>query len=267
VNFVFFVVKKAFRARSSYDDNFPQKEAEDFSRRIKSNNFESGRKTTEALAGILNNDFNVLEIGSGPGTLTIPLSKEVRNITAVEFSKANLTHLKENLREESITNVEIINTNWKKINPTAIKDRFDLVICSHFLWQMEDLEEHLERMENASKGYCAIIQPVGRDKLVTEIFEELLHRPYSGEFEPDADYFAYIILREWGRLLRVSCFDYTFDFDLPETVRYIASYIGKFIEVDQKVGEKIRNYLLKKSENGSYQVANQAVVMWWEPEE
>ena len=42
------------------------------------------------LEDILNKDFEVLEIGPGPGTLTISLSEKVRKITCVEASKANL---------------------------------------------------------------------------------------------------------------------------------------------------------------------------------
>ena len=231
--------EKMGKLKVSYDVDFFAKSAADFSRRIKSNNYEFGRKTTEILSGIIDAEFQVLEIGTGPGTLTIPLSRAVKHITGVEFSEANLKHLKENLKEKNITNLEIINKNWGIVSDDGIKDKFDLVVCSHFLWQMEDLEEHLKRMENASKRYCAVIQPAGRDKLVTEIFEELLHRPYTGQFEPDADYFAYVILRKWGRLIRVSCFDYTFEFDLEETVKYIASYIGKFIEVDKKTESMI----------------------------
>ena len=216
------------------------------------------------MSGILEGDFQVLEIGSGPGTLTIPLSKAVKRITAVEFSEVNLKHLKENLREEKITNVEIINKNWQRVSDDEIKEKFNLVVCSHFLWQMEGISKHLKKMEIASRKYCALIQPASRDQIVTGIFAELLHRPYTGEFEPDADYFAYVILREWGRLINVSHFDYTFKFDLEEAVRYIASYVGKFIEVDQKVADKIKIYL---SGNGPYRVGNQAVVMWWKPKE
>ena len=65
------------KLKVGYDDNFPLKETDDFSRRIKSNDYEFGRKATEALSKILDRDFQVLEIGSGPGTLTIPLSKAV----------------------------------------------------------------------------------------------------------------------------------------------------------------------------------------------
>ena len=115
------------------------------------------------LGDIFKKDFEVLEIGPGPGTLTIPLSEKVRKITCVEASKANLEILKENLKEKVIENYELINDYWEK---DKIKDSFDLVVCSHFLWMVENFEKHLERMEQFSNRYCIIIQPCGRDEEV-----------------------------------------------------------------------------------------------------
>jgi hypothetical protein len=150
------------------------------------------------------------------------------------------------------------------VDNKEIEAKFNLVVCSHFLWQTEDIERLLKRMEKASKKYCVIIQPCGRGERVKEVFEEICNQKYKGQFEPDADYFVYLILREWGRIINVRHFDYTFIRNLEEEIRYIASFIGRFIEVNQSVEEKIREYLLKKTENGKYREKKQAVVMWWE---
>ena len=249
----------------SYDNNFFKKSAEDFSRRIKLNDYEFGRKAVELLDKIIEDSFEVLEIGTGPGTLTIPLSRIVRRVVGIEFSEMNIKYLKENLKEDNQKNVEIVNENWEKINDDEIKDKFDLVVCSHFLWQVEDIKELLKRMENSSKKYCAIIQPCGRDEIVKNAFENICNQKYSGQFEPDADYFAYVILREWGRLASVRYFDYNLERKLEEETRYVSGLIGRYTEVNQAVKERIRDYLLSKSENGKYVEKNKAVVMWWKP--
>ncbi|MEA1966396.1 MAG: hypothetical protein U9N05_03835 [Euryarchaeota archaeon] len=38
------------------------------------------RKATDALGEILDENFRVLEIGAGPGTLTIPLATKVKQL-------------------------------------------------------------------------------------------------------------------------------------------------------------------------------------------
>jgi len=55
--------------------------------------------------------------------------------------------------------VEIVKKNWEAIEDDKIREKFDLVVCSHFLWQIKSIDELLKRMENASRRYCSIIQP------------------------------------------------------------------------------------------------------------
>ena len=161
--------------------------------------------------------------------------------------------------------MEIVNKKCEEIKDDKIKEKFDLVVCSHFLWQIKNINELLRRIENASRRYCSIIQPCGRDELIKEVFEKISNQKYTGQFEPDADYFAYVILREWGRLVSVGYFDYTFERNLKEQVRNVAGFIGRFYEVDAVLEKRIKEYLLKVSEDGIYREENKAAVMWWKP--
>lgn len=252
------------KPKITYENDFFEKLAYQFSHRHKLNNYEYGRNATDILNEILNDNLDVLEIGPGSGALTIPLSKKVKYIVGIDISETNIDHIKANLNENEINNVKIINENWETVNDDDIEDRYDLVVCSHFLWQIDDIEVLLKKMEKASKKYCAIIQPCGRNELVKEIFEEICNQKYTGQFEPDADYFAFVILREWGRLVNIKYFNYTYVRGLEYTTIYMASFIGRFVEVNQEVIKKIDKYLLKKLKNDIFRENNNAVVMWWE---
>ena len=243
-----------------YEREFQAKFAEDYSEMAKYNNYEYGRKAVEALSEMLDKDFEVLEIGAGPGTLTIPLAKNVKKVVAVESSETAVEYLKRNIKGSQIENVEIINRNWMEVDDREIKDRFDLAVCSHFLWQVKDLEKHLKKMENASNNYCAVIQPAGRDSIVKELWTKITGESYRGEFDPDADYFAYSILRQWGRLVNVRAMNYSIERNFEQEVRYIASFIGKYVEIDARVKEIIEQYV---SEKGLRKEKRSAVVMWW----
>jgi len=171
-----------------------------------------------------------------------------------------------NLKENNLSNGKIVNKKWEKIEDNKIKGKFELVVCSHFLWQIKNIDGLLRRMENASRSYCSIIQPCRRDEIVKEIFEKISNQKYFSQFELDADYFAYVILREWGRLVSVGYFDYTFERNLEEQVRNIAAFVGRFYEVDTVLGKRIKDDLLKISEDGIYREENKAAVLWWQPE-
>ncbi|MCK4735451.1 MAG: class I SAM-dependent methyltransferase [Methanophagales archaeon] len=125
----------------TFDPEFRTKFADDYSEQAKYNNYEYGRKAIESLSEILDKDFEVLEIGSGSGTLTIPLAKKVKKVVAVESSETAVDYLKKNLKESRVENVELMNRNWMEVDDREIKDRFDLAVCSHFLWQVKDIEK------------------------------------------------------------------------------------------------------------------------------
>ena len=65
-----------------YDPLFKEKLLEDYFERAKSNNYEYGRNVVSNLNKVLSENFKVLEIGPGPGTLTIPLARKVKKILA-----------------------------------------------------------------------------------------------------------------------------------------------------------------------------------------
>ena len=92
---------------------------------------------------------------------------------------------------------------------------------------------------------------------------ELKYR-INWQFEPDAEYFSYVILREWSRFVNLRYLEYSFKLNIDEGIRYIAGYLGKFIEVDEQVAGKIKNLILTEV-GESWLVQDKAVVMWWEP--
>jgi hypothetical protein len=100
--------------------------------------------------------------------------------------------------------------------------------------------------------------------LVDDDVLEALNRFFC-EFEPDGDYFAYVTLREWGRLLNVTYFSFTNTMTLEEKVRSTASFIGRFVEVDRDVADRIRDLVQSHADaDGSFTETNNVVVMWWE---
>jgi len=249
--------------RITYDKDFEKHFLTDQFQVAQAKDFNYGRKVVEKLSDLLSSDFEVLEIGPGPGSLTIPLSKRVKRITAIEFSTEMANNLRQTLKKKQLNNVKVIEKDWMNLPESELKERYDLVVCSHFLWQVENLEAHLRKMEGASRKFCAIIQPSGRDGVVQEAYEAIVSEPYQGQFEPDADIFPYIILRQKGRLLNTSRIEYAIKRDRPQLARYVTSFIGWYIEVDKRVSEAITEFVDTYLHNDFHTEQSKAVVMWW----
>ena len=118
-------------------------------------------------------------------------------------------------------------------------------------------------MENASKKHCVVIQPAGRDCLVREAWMEVTGRNYEGQLEPDADFFVYLILRSWGRLVNVKTMEYSIERNLDQEARHIAFQVGKHIEVNADRMKAIENYVRERIGTERYKERSNAVVMWW----
>lgn len=91
----------------------------------------------------------MLDIGSGPGTLAIPLARKVKKVTVVEPSLAMIRCLKGHLAEDGLTNVNVINSRWEDVSPEQL-EAHDMVIASYSL-NFENIQEALLKMDRLAK--------------------------------------------------------------------------------------------------------------------
>lgn len=129
--------------RNQYD-NIEKAAAYDRSVRI----WEDGKERVAGMA--LSPEMKVLDIGSGPGILALPMAKRVREVTVVEPSAAMRTLLKSHMEEEGITNIRILPHLWEEV-PEEELETYDLVVASYSL-NMPDFLEAALKMNRHSKG-------------------------------------------------------------------------------------------------------------------
>jgi len=92
----------------------------------------------------------VLDVGAGTGRHSVPLARTVRRVIAVEPSPAMASRLREWAREEGLANIELIEGTWPEVDaPTC-----DVVICSHVLYPIADIEPFLRKLDSSARRYC-----------------------------------------------------------------------------------------------------------------
>ena len=244
------------------DPEYWNKVAEDYSAWNEANDFECGRKAVEAIREIIEPEFEALEIGAGPGTLALPLAKAVWKMTAIEPSTGMIKMLLNNAAERAVENLDVINLSWQGIDDTTINRRFDIVACSHILWQFEDVDKQLERMEAASRGYCCVVHPAGgADMLVKDLWPEAVGGAYGGEVDPDLDDLVFAILRQRGILVNVKVIDFTRRLSVGQEMRLIGRLLGKHVEITPALRETIETGVLEGSRNGIYEAKSNVAVI------
>ena len=102
----------------------------------------------------------VLDVGCGPGTLSIPLAKRVESVTSLDTSEGMLGVLKRRAEEEGLNNIRCVNRFWREAEPGVdICEEYDVVVASNCINLLGALE-----------------QPVGGRVKVEWDLEDTLHR-------------------------------------------------------------------------------------------
>lgn len=113
--------------------------------------WKDGYKRAEAIS--VCKEDEILEIGPGPGILTLPLARRVRSIHCIEPSPYMSDLLLDHCKEQKIKNV--------KVSLTTIEDyweadkRYDMVLASYSL-MMDHLKDVLKKMDHLAKGRVLI---------------------------------------------------------------------------------------------------------------
>ncbi len=115
---------------------------------------ENSEKTDSTLNELpLTPESRVLDIGSGPGRLAIPIAKKVSHVTAVEPAAGMMEILKENTKQQGIDNISCVSKRWEDIDvENDIDAPYDVVIAS-FSLGMPDIKEAIQKMLQASSKY------------------------------------------------------------------------------------------------------------------
>ena len=140
-----------------------------------------GHAYAEKLLQIINpeQDWTIVDMGCGAGTLAVPFSEHVKAITAVDFSGTMLEILKERCREGGIANVRTIKASWDDDWDKAGIGLHDVAIASRSL-AVEDLRHAMIKLNRVAKKRVYIVTFVRRNEEEKGIFEAVGREPNTG---------------------------------------------------------------------------------------
>jgi SAM-dependent methyltransferase len=130
----------------------------------------------------LNNDQTVLDIGAGPGTLSLPIARKVRSVTAVDYSAGMLAALKDNAMRTGIDNIRTVQVSWEDDWSRLGIEQHDIAIASRSL-AVADLKGALCKLNRYASNYVFIVDRISPTPFDPEAFQAI-GRPFS----PGPDY-------------------------------------------------------------------------------
>jgi SAM-dependent methyltransferase len=113
---------------------------------------------------------SLLDVGCGPGNLSLPLAKELKAIHALDFSPQMLLALEQNAKERHVGNVVCHPKSWN--DSWADVPRCDVVIASRSM-EVADMQAALIKLDAQAKRKVYLTYKLGGSFLEPEILEAM----------------------------------------------------------------------------------------------
>lgn len=214
----------------------------------------------------LQNDTTLLDIGSGPGTLALPIAKRISHLTAIDFSHGMLDELNKKAHQEGINNITTCccawEDDWHKMKITP----HDITLASRSMG-VKDLKGALCKLNNFAKKYVFLTDRISPTPFDQEAFK-LLGRP----FHSGPDYiFTVNMLYTMGiyPCIKILEFDRHKRYDNLEAA--LQAYQWMFHDITVKESDLLRSYLIDRT---VFQDDNEIIIepkiphrwalIWWQ---
>ena len=212
-------------------------------------------------------ESHVLDIGAGPGTLAIPLSSRVNEITAIEPGEGMAAIMAERMKKDGISNISIICKRWEDIVPAGdLFGQYDVVVASLSL-TMEDIRLALRKMDAVSRGSVYLFWFVDMpfwERMYADLWEPLHGLPYHPS--PKADC-LFGVLYQMGIYANVEMLPLKKEYRFTTTDEMIAFFRRRFNVTKPEQERVLDDYLtpLVRTEGSEIVISGDSTFakIWW----
>ncbi|MBI9109329.1 MAG: class I SAM-dependent methyltransferase [Spirochaetales bacterium] len=195
-------------------------------------------------------DDCVLDIGSGPGTLTIPLAEIAAEVTAVDPSSKMIDCIKEKVKKAGYENISYVNRTWEDAISGIDFDNIDVVVACHCLI-MPDMKEALRKMNAAAGRRVYLFRFAG---ITGGAFEKLWPELYDEKFRPNPDYIYIVnILHQMGIYADIEILEQRTTRIFSSCDEAVDDLLESFVDPPENARQIIYRYMKKtlESKNGA----------------
>jgi SAM-dependent methyltransferase len=241
---------------------FWNKRSGDFAKKISS--AQSRKRCRENLgflekAGVRIKGAKILDIGCGPGTLSIPLARAGADVTSLDISSGMLERLKETADNEGLS-IRPVECSWwnADIDKLGFRGGFDLVISS-MTPAIKD-SETFDRMIACSRKYCFYLGslPSTGDVAIQALLRGMRKTPGPLRSQMGILYpFMYLYLKGYTPEININRRKWKEDLDWDKAAEHAIDIISHEQACTEAMKKKIKNYYKKTAVDGKCSFQNE----------
>lgn len=204
-----------------------------------------------------------LDVGSGCGTLAIPLAEVGKKVTALDPSHAMIEVLKEEIKIRGIDRVNCIEAPWGEVEV----EPHDVIICANVPELLKGSTGFLKDANRLAKRMVFLIE--GADPNADRFYyKELYPLLFNKDYPPRTDYIAtYNALHSLGIYANVEIIEYNFDQpfkDIEGALEFWKEYLSLVTdEFDDRLKGFLEKKLVKIEDGLLARFSKKSAIMWW----
>ncbi|MCD4718635.1 MAG: class I SAM-dependent methyltransferase [Desulfobacula sp.] len=172
------IQNRAFaRKKEHRDDDFWKHKAKDFDKMVDERWSKPDSSRDFLIQKLKDNpDSTLLDIGAGTGKWSMLASPYVAKVTAFEPSSAMQQVLRQKMKEENITNIDIVTGTWPKDDALP----HDYILASHSMYGVEDFKIFVKKMSaTATKACIMVLRVPFVDSVMAIAARKVFGQPYD----------------------------------------------------------------------------------------
>src|SRR6266516_2548755 len=108
----------------------------------------------DLLAGYLQPEDRVLDVGAGAGRFSVPFARRVREVVALEPSASMADALVADARSAGVANIRLVPTTWEEApGDLSVEASFS----AHVVYSLPRIEDFLLFLDNAARRWVAVV--------------------------------------------------------------------------------------------------------------
>lgn len=217
-----------------------------------------------ASKGVLKEDENVLDVGCGPGKYSLEFAKRGQNVIGIDISPKMIEFARENAQTEGLNNVSFDTLDWEMADLKKLgwEQKFDMVFAS--MTPAINSKNTLEKMMQASRGFCFLSTFVDRKDSVRDPLRSLINWQSSDRNFSKTIYYGFNILWLMGFYPEIIYLDSEWE-NTYSLERAVSLYTANF-EMTQSLTKEekktIAAYLEEISQNGQVKERIDSKIAW-----